>query len=77
MLTMCLNKMISYLIPKRFLTISNYYMYTAFQLYVHKLQTKGGETMIIIIRKQTGSKYFKKKHQLFIISEIKEVINIY
>ena len=30
-----------------FLTISNYYMYIEFKLYVHKLQTKRGKTMII------------------------------
>ena len=33
-----------------FLTISNNYTYTTFKLYVHKLETKGGESMIIYER---------------------------
>ena len=48
-------------------------MYTAFKLYIHKLQTKIGETMIIIYENKMEVKIIISK---FIISEIKEVINI-
>ena len=44
-------------------------MYTAFKVYVHKLHTKRGETMIIYESK-TKSNYLNNKHQLFIVSEI-------
>ena len=57
------------------ITISNYYMYTAFKLYVYKLLIKGDETMIIYESKMEVNILFK--HQLFIISEIKRLIPVF